>query len=80
MATLPDPEQIGLSLLRVFARFDIRPGQMLVFNSLHPGFLNDGGNAADYDAGIDWLETKGFLRREFPRGPYFLTDAGFATM
>ena len=80
MATIPTPEESGHKILAIFGQFNIRPGEMLPFASLHQAFINMGGSANDFKLGIDWLCDMGYVEIRTDKRPpdrFFLTEDGF---
>lgn len=81
MAALPTPEESGRAILAIFSRFNVRPGNMLMFGTVHPAFLQAGYAAADFKPAMQWLESNSYIDlKGKPTGPYFLTDAGYEAL
>ena len=79
MASLPRPEQVARSILWIFVeRFNLRPGEVLVFNSILAVWDETGFRAADRKSGFDYAVERGWV--EFAENGRFcrLTEAGFS--
>ena len=78
MATLPTPEESARAILAIFAKHNLRAGDLMMAGQLNMLFLTGAGKGADYVAGLqyafenDWLKQTGTT--------FALTDTGFAEM
>jgi hypothetical protein len=78
MASVPTPEESAKLILAIFKRHNVKAGQILMAGALNIEFLNGGGSAAEYGAGMNfalgekWIEIEPTMVR--------LTAAGFAAM
>ena len=80
MATVPSPEESGRRILAIFACDNLRAGEMMRWPALHSNFLNGGGRADDFEAGLRWLIRQRYAEVRTERWPpqeVFLTKAGF---
>ena len=79
MAELPTPDECGRKILGIFANDNIRPGEMMLIQSIRARFLDSGNRAIDLATGLDWLIQQELLRTE-DNMKYFLTEPGFAAI
>lgn len=82
MATIPAPEETGKRVLAYYGKSRIRPGEMMLLRNISIWWINQGGRADDLEAGLKWLEAKGFLESQQgkPTDALFLTESGFAAI
>jgi hypothetical protein len=78
MAQKITPEQCGKGILDIYRGDGIRPGEMILLQSLRTRFLVGSWRAEDFDAGLKWCIDKEFLEKR--KLMYFLTESGFAAM
>jgi hypothetical protein len=80
MASAPTPKETGKLLLEIFRSRNARPNETLVLESLRAHFLTTGGQAADFQKGIDWLREKGYVEDGKRSGTFLITQAAFDVM
>jgi hypothetical protein len=79
MAELPTPEQNGRDILRIFAHFNSRPGEVLRANNFVAVGARWQLRMTDLQNGLEYARENGWIQ-ELPSGGIKLTERGFAEM
>ena len=80
-AELPrNSEQSARKILSIFKTFNVRPGQLIITRFVDTKFLTTGGSADEFEAGLLYADSQGWLEVGAGGTNLYLTQAGFDAM
>lgn len=80
MATVPTLEESERHLLNVFAKFGIRPGEVLAQVSIISSVNHNRFRSSDLNEALESMFAKGWIEDGQGPGWFRLTEAGFAAI
>jgi len=78
MATIPSAKDMGVIILDIFKRRNIRAGERLSIQIIETVWFGDNNRADDLQSGLIWLIDNGYLEKK--DRSYVLTEKGFDEM
>jgi len=79
MSKIPTDEQVGMTILAIFGKYKVRPGEMLKLGVIRDNIERyDGFRIEDVSRGVKWLLDNGHIEQGREKGDMlFLTQSGF---
>lgn len=74
----PTDEEVGMAILKIFGKFDVRPGDTLKYKYIFGEIEDSKYRVKDINKGLKWLLDNGYIEEEEGRSDtYVLTESGF---
>jgi hypothetical protein len=78
MAATRTTKLYAQQLIDLYAKENLKAGEMITGQTLRVRFLSEGGKIEQFNSGMDWLVSRGLLKPSVEEPElYFLTKAGY---